>query len=268
MPEYLISTDLDGTLIDHHDYSFSAALPALNRCKSLGIPVVFNTSKTYDEARQLQEKLNIDAPLIVENGSALFFNNDTERPFSEKVFGTPRAEILSFIQQARQSHNWKLEGFHDWSTENIAQHTGLSLIDAEKASAKQFSEPFIWHDSEQALQQFSSLAEQQGLTVLKGGRFYHLQGRTDKSKPILWLQHYYNRLANNTHNGKEAAKAELIALGDNHNDIAMLNVADIAVCVRSPVADYPPLNTERPIIKTTQMGPAGWNEAILSILDG
>lgn len=50
---YLVSTDLDGTLLDHHTYSWHAALPALQKCSELAIPVVLNTSKTLAEVEWL-----------------------------------------------------------------------------------------------------------------------------------------------------------------------------------------------------------------------
>jgi len=68
---YLISTDLDGTLLDHYDYSWSAALPSLQRCRDEGITVILNTSKTFAETHALQQALSLDGPIIVENGSAL-----------------------------------------------------------------------------------------------------------------------------------------------------------------------------------------------------
>lgn len=260
----LISTDLDGTLIDHHSYSFEAALPAIKRCEYLGIPVVLNTSKTFEEALTIQTDLGIKAPLIVENGSALFINQD--EGFTTKVFGVERSEVLDFIEQIRQSRKWQLEGFNDWSVEDIANNTGLSIEAAEQANSKQFSEPFIWKDTDAALAEFIGLAKQQNLQVLKGGRFYHLQGDTDKAKPLNWLMQNYHKVFKLEAEENAEPTTKLVCLGDNHNDIAMLNIADIPVCVRSPVADYPSLSTNKKIIHTEGYGPVGWAEAILSIV--
>ena len=63
----LVSTDFDGTLLDHYTYSWDAAKPALERLKALNVPVVINTSKTFSEVVQLQESLELAAPFIVEN---------------------------------------------------------------------------------------------------------------------------------------------------------------------------------------------------------
>ena len=259
---FVISTDLDGTLIDHHDYSYAAAIPAIKRCQSLGIPIILNTSKTYAEVIALQKVLNINAPIVVENGSAIIASNLQAQSQQNKTFGASREEVLSFIQHIREQYPWQFEGFNDWSLEQIINYTGLDNEAALRASKKQFSEPFIWHDSNSAFKQFSMLAIEHGLTILKGGRFCHLQGDTDKAKPLVWLLQEYSELFPSMR-----TPPKLIALGDNDNDIAMLNAADIAVCVRSPVAQYPKLSDSNHVIKTQAFGPEGWAEAVNQILD-
>ena len=45
----VIFTDLDGTLLDHENYSFRMALPALDLLRRRGVPVVPVSSKTAPE---------------------------------------------------------------------------------------------------------------------------------------------------------------------------------------------------------------------------
>lgn len=269
---FIVSTDLDGTLLDHHDYSHAAAMPALRRCQALKIPVILNTSKTLQEAQQLQSKLGLMLPLIVENGSALLFNENVLLPqdYDDQgddagiVFGVKRSAVLEFIDLTRRQYGWDFEGFNDWSVQEIANRTGLTYDQAKLASIKQYSEPIVWNDDAQSLSDFTRQIEQAGFRLLRGGRFYHIQGRTDKAKPLLWLKR-------NPHvvfpdwDGNQTLK--LICLGDNHNDVAMLNIADFPVCVRSPVAQFPELSTEQPVFHTQGFGPKGWNEALNDILD-
>ena len=73
----LIVTDLDGTLIDHHTYSAEPARPALEAAVRAGVPVVLCSSKTYAEMAILVRTLALaPAPLIVENGGAVWFPRD------------------------------------------------------------------------------------------------------------------------------------------------------------------------------------------------
>ena len=73
---YVVFTDLDGTLLDHYSYSWSEAAESLKKLSRLGIPVIINTSKTADEVITLQKEMALNAPFIVENGSALYIPKD------------------------------------------------------------------------------------------------------------------------------------------------------------------------------------------------
>ena len=53
----IVLTDLDGTLLDHHDYSTSAARAALNFLQQHHVPLIFNTSKTQPEVIQLRRQM-------------------------------------------------------------------------------------------------------------------------------------------------------------------------------------------------------------------
>jgi len=68
---YWISSDLDGTLFDHHDYSYDGANAGLARCLQRKTPIILNTSKTLRETLAAQQRLKLAGPIVVENGSAL-----------------------------------------------------------------------------------------------------------------------------------------------------------------------------------------------------
>ena len=254
--QLIISTDLDGTLIDHHNYSFDAALPALEKCRQAGVPVLFNTSKNASEAAALKHKIGLHSPMIVENGSALIFENE------RIVFGVNRGQILEFIGHFRSEHGQLLEGFNDWSETRLIEHTQLDQSSAALALKKEYSEPFLWHGNQEQLKRLETAANQQSLSLTKGGRFYHLQGKCDKATPLNYLKSRPEKLFS----GDRALK--LVCLGDNHNDVAMLECADIAVCIKSTTTKYPQFDTSnnQHTMYTEQYGPEGWNTAVEDLL--
>lgn len=62
----LLFTDLDGTLLDHHDYDYSAALPAISELNAQGIPWIMTTSKTAAEVIELKQEIDNPYAFIVE----------------------------------------------------------------------------------------------------------------------------------------------------------------------------------------------------------
>lgn len=68
----IIVTDLDGSLLDHHTYSWQPAETWLKRLRAHQIPLVICSSKTAAEIVPLQQKLGIsDEPFIAENGAVI-----------------------------------------------------------------------------------------------------------------------------------------------------------------------------------------------------
>lgn len=92
MNRFVVFTDLDGTLLDHHTYSFIPAAPAIERLRRNDVPLILTSSKTMAEILELRTLLSNHHPLIAENGSLLaipenYFNAETNTvPATDKVW--------------------------------------------------------------------------------------------------------------------------------------------------------------------------------------
>jgi len=184
--QWIIVTDLDGTLINHHDYSVDTAIPFIKELKQKNIPVIFNTSKTFHESIELQKKLNINCPFIVENGSCIFYPKDLYITPPENTIdkNTHWAEIIgkeqSYIRNIlnsidTQKTNYKL--LSECSISEAVELTGLTSKQAELAIAREFSEPFIWLSGESEIINFKNKIEKSDLNIIQGGRYQHLIGK-------------------------------------------------------------------------------------------
>ncbi len=272
MTNKLIFTDLDGTLLDHDTYSWAAAKPALQYAAEHGIPVIPCTSKTFPECRETVADLKLNSPFIFENGAGIALPTTLfSKPYPHHCeqedgywicsLGTPYSDIRNALLSLRNSKHYQFRAFGDMTVNNIMEVTGLDNDHAQRAKMRRFSEPMLWLDNAKSFDMFSSDINKLGLTLTRGGRFIHVAGETDKGKGTLWLARRYASML--------GSAPQIIALGDSANDLPMLSVADTAVIIRPLHTNPIKLAQQKPvqkIITTDLIGPAGWNQAVLSIL--
>ena len=67
----LVFTDLDGTLLDHHSYSWAPARPALASLHERGDAVMLVSSKTLAEISTFRRELGLPHPVVAENGAVI-----------------------------------------------------------------------------------------------------------------------------------------------------------------------------------------------------
>lgn len=253
MINMVVFTDLDGTLLDHQTYAYTAAQPALEALKLRHIPLVLASSKTAAEIATLHSQLDLGAtPAIVENGAGIY--TPCVDPVSMDV--TPYQRIRKILDQLEAHLCRHFVGFSDMSVAQIAQISGLPEKLAKSAKQRVFSEPGIWQGSSDALNLFIAALEMHNIAVKQGGRFLTLSFGATKADQ---MQAISDRL--NAHMS--------VALGDAPNDIEMLERADRSIIVRNdhgvPIPFLPGEATGH-IIRTTYPGPKGWNRAVLDIL--
>ncbi len=258
----LIFTDLDGTFLNHHNYSFEESFEALQKIKAAGVPLIFTTSKTKAEVEYLQEKVGILEPFIVENGAALFIPEGyqgLDLSFLEKyddkrimLFGKSYAKVLEFYRGHKDIFN--IVGLSDMSDEEIVHLTGLNQRDVILAKQRDFTEPFILKD-ETKLAALKKSAHRYGLKITQGGRFYHIMSESqDKGIAVIKTIELFEALYQE--------RVRSIALGDSQNDTAMLEHVDIPILIQKYDGSY--LETNVPHIqKSSYQGSKGWNEMVL-----
>lgn len=265
----LVFSDLDGTLLDHQTYSWAAASEALRSLRERGIPLVLVSSKTLPEILEIRQRLGNEAPFVFENGAgvALPINHFRNTPdlidlqgVHVKSFGANRAQILAVLRRLRATGN-RFEGFADWTVEEVAAVTDLPRDAAARAQDRWATEPFLWRDSVEKWPLFIAELERNDLRAVQGGRFWCAMGQFDKSAAVRWLVERYQEQEPST-------ALQVVALGDSPNDLQMLEQADVAVVVRSENSDQLELPDHRHVLRTTKPGPAGWQEAISTVLQG
>ena len=264
-PAWVIFTDLDGTLLDHHRYAFDAARPALDLVHARGIPLVPVTSKTRAELVPLRAALGTRAPYVVENGGAIVVPHGTfATPIAEATrdddgdviaIGASHGDVVAALLAASQETGVRVRGFSSMGDADVAAATGLPLDAAARARRREHGETFTILDPDRATTLLAALA-QRGYRWTRGGRFHHAFSGNDKGSAVRWLIARYRA---------QWPAVRTVALGDAPNDAPMLLEVDVAVIVRS--AHAAEVHARLPHATTTDAeGPAGWNAAVLSVL--
>ena len=146
--------------------------------------------------------------------------------------------------------------------EEIAERTGLTPHEASLAQQREYDEPFVLVH-EDLFEVVCREAATRGLSCTKGGRFYHLLGRTDKGTASRFLIDCYRR-----HLKSGSVRLCTIGIGDSANDLPLLAAVERPILVKRPDGSYDS-SVELPgLIYAPGIGPVGWNRAILDVLEG
>jgi len=258
----VIFTDLDGTFLNHDDYSFDSSKDSLKLINEKKIPLLFTTSKTRVEVELLQKRVGINEPFIVENGAAIFFPKDYQNfdlSFLDEYhgyyilqLGLKYKQVLNFYNKYKSEFG--LIGFSDMSIDDIVKHTGLSIDDAKLSKQRDFTEPFLLEDKTK-LKNLKNLALTYNIKITEGGRFYHLIGEfQDKGIAVEKATKIFERIYNDD--------IKTIGLGDGPNDIVMFENVDIPIVIKNHKGKYVETKVKN-IQKSEFKGSKGWNEMVL-----
>jgi mannosyl-3-phosphoglycerate phosphatase family protein len=271
MPLFIVS-DLDGTLLDSQTYDIGPARPALDRLARAAIPLVLCSSKTRAEIEALQRRLDLHHPFIAENGGAIvapvgYFDHVPNSAVVDggrfvMALGRPYPEVVGALREVAAAERVRIVGFSDMTVGDVAEECGLTVLDAQLAKLREFDEPFRLMEPDPAVRsRFLKALHRRGLKSVAGARFDHVTGDADKGRAIAALKSLIP---------DRIGPVVMAGLGDGLNDVSMLREVDLPIIVRTEMNGA----TGRLLRKvptahvTNACGPAGWAEAVTSLLDG
>lgn len=265
----VVFTDLDGTLLDGH-YSYHAADEALGVIRKENIPLVICSGKTRAEIEHYEEILSISGPFVSENGGAIFIPRGYFPPGTEEGparcgeiagnfriirLGARYRQVREVMKELR-SRGFAVRGFGDMSVAEIADLTGLPIHEARLAARREFDEPFIFEGSAGDMEKIEEIVRAKGFRLARAA-FFHISGQTDKGRAVSLLADMYRR---------ERGRILTVALGDNPSDLTMLQTVDVPIIVQKPDGSYDPELEGHKFHKTGDIGPKGWNDAVLKVI--
>ncbi len=274
MTQFVIFTDVDGTLLDAETYSFHEAHRALQTLRSRGIPLVLVSSKTRAEMEPLRRQLLHHDPFIVENGAAVYIPQGhfafplerarTKASYDVIELGLPYHMLRDVLKQVEDAVETPLIGFGDLSIEEVMEVTGLPRTGAALAKQREYDEPYMIEGPPTLVEEVCRQVVMRGLRWTKGGRFFHLTGAHDKGQAAALLMRCYRRQLRLQ---ERPDRIESVGIGDSLNDAPLLAMVDHAILVQQSNGSYDPDVHVPGMRRAVGVGPAGWNQAVLALLE-
>jgi len=272
---WLVATDLDGTLLDG-SYPEQRAISVVQQLLARGqVQVALASSKTAAELLHMVRDLDRDQPLpflVFENGGGWAWPDKSgsnpgvwsEHGYEVAHAGMPYPEICTVLRELRQQ-GFRFHGFADMDNAEVSERTGLSESQAELARARLCSEPLLWLGDSAEQEVFKTHLEKLGLSLVRGGRFFHVGSAAGKCWAVSQIKHLLAE--------RYGTAPLVVACGDAPNDTEMLRSADYAVLFPGEVADQfscskgDLLGASPRISHADRAGPEAWLTAVNDVLN-
>jgi Cof subfamily protein (haloacid dehalogenase superfamily) len=238
----LIVSDIDGTIINSQHEVTPRLKAAVQQVKERNIPFILASARSPKGMLELAKELNLeDSPMVSYNGGLILPASSDNIPiFSQTLDYTEIEHILSLLKNEYEDLSVNVYSFDDWFVEKID-----SWIEHEIAVIK--VSPKIEH--------FDNLiaAKQNMYKVLVIGEADRIREFYDQANGMNFANTSFYLSKDNyleiTHTkvSKETAisalaeyyeikPSEIMAIGDNYNDLPMLELAGLGIAMaNSPI---------------------------------
>jgi Cof subfamily protein (haloacid dehalogenase superfamily) len=220
----LIATDVDGTLLDHHNRLPPARRDAVRRVQAAGIPVVLATGKVWPSIRPLWEELELPGPHVSCNGAAVVSADGTIHqlvPLDDEVAD----DVATELHRRHIPHAIYLEDGTLVTNELVPALDVLPALGEPPAVEGS-------RDGRRVLKVLSVLDEQDEGDL----RSLHADAARVQRTSFRFLE--WNHPAADKASGLRVAAdvlgidlADVVAIGDAENDLPMLRAAGMGIAV-------------------------------------
>ncbi len=257
-----VFTDLDGTFLDHHTYSYEKSLPGKALLEENNIPLVMVSSKTFTEMRALHSELGIQSPFIFENGGGIACPVPEKQEYETLIMGLSTLELRERFSIVEEIVNAPCRPILDLDSRELQEKTGLPEERVLLVKERRASFPFIIENRGDMdidkLDRANESLKKHDLMITRGGRFYHFSSVSATKGTA--IEFTCEKLFNNSQNQIRRA-----GIGDSENDIPMFRAVDYPYLVRKSDGGY--IETGIPdIIVTRGIGPEGFTEAVYLLI--
>jgi mannosyl-3-phosphoglycerate phosphatase len=243
-----ILTDLDGTLLEPDGTVCPEVLEALALLQQRRVPVLPVSSKTAAEVRGILARVGLPGPAGFENGAGVV-------TVAGEVMLRPAAlsaeRLREVALELRRQTGCGLRTMEEMGDVELSALTGLTGEEVRLARQRQATLPLLVGQEWDAVLRE---AAPEGVMLVRGNRFLHLQGRHTKADVVPAL------LATVPGHGA------VVGCGDSPNDCELLQRVDVPVIVPSTAGAHAVLRGAFPdaLVAPVPHG-RGWARAVLAL---
>jgi Cof subfamily protein (haloacid dehalogenase superfamily) len=234
----LIVMDLDGTLLDRHSTVTPRTRAALERAHEAGVAVAVATGRSYALLRYFTNGIPLTGPQITFNG-AIVVDPISDRPiFLQAVPEAWVVPVLSFLREH--------DVYSCYYTDSQIYVRGHSPLERALVPPN-FPQPILSDDLEGLLHipciKLVAVAQPEGIRALRppAERAFGQQLYVTQTSPVL-LEFLHPEVSKGAALRRAIVdlgldRAQVIAFGDSHNDLDMLQVAGTGVAMANASAE-------------------------------
>ncbi|CND97858.1 pyridoxal phosphatase [Yersinia nurmii] len=236
----VIALDLDGTLLDHQKRILPESLAALADARAAGVKVVVVTGRHHVAIHPFYQALALDTPAICCNGTYLYDYQAKQVLASDPLSAQQAVQVIQLLDHAEihglmyvddamlyQHLNGHVSRSINWAG-NLPEHQRPTIVHVDSLHDAAHSVSSIWkfatsHADTNKLQAFATMVEDElGLACEWS---WHdqvdiAQAGNSKGKRLQqWVE------------SQGMSMKDVIAFGDNFNDLSMLEAAGLGVAM-------------------------------------
>ena len=254
----LIFTDLDGSILDRDTFKFDQIKQYMKKVLNSGILIIPNSSKTESEIVEFNQELGENLAYISENGSVINGLNLLNSNFPNKIILSREKEELVEVFKNKVPENLqnKCKFISNLKKKDQINTFGLGETKLKYALDRKYTEPFLFEGRKNEKKELTKILKKNSLTIQEGGRVINLCDNVNKVKSMNKILKIYKKIESNI---------EVIAVGDNYNDLDMLKNSDLPCLVFNDQFKEDQINIDNLII-SNRPSPEGWADVVKKAL--
>ncbi|WP_018606772.1 pyridoxal phosphatase [Uliginosibacterium gangwonense] len=244
LPDFrLVALDLDGTLLDAQLGIHPETQTALRQVRSRGLQVMLITGRHHITTAPYIAQLELDAPAICCNGTYIYDFKQRRTLFAKPLDTAQASGLLSLLRKhglrgfiyaddqiAYEQRDIQIQRLLDWGAKQTPAIEGITAVESLESfvsQAKNVWKMIVSPQDPVVYQQFSiEVTQKLGLEFEQSGRNWFdvaQKGNSKGSTLAYWLS------------VQGIAPSQVLAFGDNHNDIGMLKLAGMGIAMGNAV---------------------------------